>query len=321
MGISLLRQLYYYGVAMRKLPYGQVACLHCGARDNPPFLRHDRYLLPVHIAMCQQCGLIYTSRNLSGERLYQFYRDHYRRFYENATVIGDEYLFTHKPKLIASYRLQRIREVVYDIHNVLEIGSGLGFFLDACRSAGMGVRGLELGDHFRTYAQQQLGLRDEVTNERFETIETVTPAPDLVALFHVFEHLEDPARCLRWVNKQLAPGGSLVIEVPDMMGNWSAIGLGQFHTAHRTYFTPVTLSNMLAANGFVPYCIMRDSGDGIYPGNLRIFARVGDAGAAYPLPLDARTPMLAMIRARIRRKDYLRAARRLLMQAWRGRKA
>lgn len=319
MGLSLLKQLYYYVVVMRKLPYDPLPCPHCGAMDDAPVLKVDRYLLPVHIAMCKQCGLIHTSRNFSGEALHVFYRDHYRRFYENTTNIGNAYLFSHKPKLIAEYRVQRIREVVGGFRNVLEIGSGLGFFLAVCRKLGANVRGLELGGHFRTYAQQQLGLANEVSDERFETIDTLTPAPDLVVLFHVFEHLEDPAGCLRWIAKQLAPGGSLVIEVPDMMGDWGAIGLGQFHTAHRTYFTPATLGNMLAANGFAPYYEMRDSGDGIYPGNLRMFAKVGKAGPEYPLPVDARAPMLAMIRANIGKKDYLRAARRLLMQAWRGR--
>ena len=317
---SMLRQAYYYGVAMRRLPYNAVACPHCGTFDESPFLKMDRYLLPVHVAMCRECGLIYTSRNFSGEALHAFYRDHYRRFYENATVIGNDYLFTHKPKLIAAYRLERIREVVGNFSHVLEIGSGLGFFLDACRAAGAKVRGFELGDHFRAYSHQQLGLHDQVTDTRFETLDTVTPATDLMVLFHVFEHLEDPVGFLRWAVKQLAPNGTLVIEVPDITGDWAAIGLGQFHTAHRTYFTPTTLSNMLATNGFAPYFITRDSGDGIYPGNMRIFARVGDAGASYPLKPDARAPMLALIRSRLRRKDYLRAARRLLMQAWRGRK-
>jgi len=318
--MSFLNQLYYSVIRMRRQPFSAVACPHCGTQATAPFIKTDRYFLPVHVAMCEACGLIHTSRNFSGDALYAFYRDHYRRFYESTRVIDDAYLYRHQSKLMAAYRLVRIREVVPAIGNVLEIGSGLGFFLDECRAAGIAqFHGLELGDQFRNYAAHTLGLNHAVSDRRFETIPRFDSAPDLMVMFHVFEHLEDPAGCLRWAASNLAPSGTLVIEVPDMTGDWSGLGIAQFHTAHRWYFTPVTLCNMLAANGFTPYFITRDGGDGIYPGNLRVFARAGDAGAIYPLPTDNRAKMLTTIRHRLTLKSRLRAARRLLMSAWRNR--
>jgi predicted TPR repeat methyltransferase len=318
--MALFKRLYYYFFALRHHAFSAVACPQCATVSTTPFLTMDRYLLPVHFAMCAQCGLVHTSRNFSGDALYDFYQNDYRRFYENVMHIDNAYLFTHKPKLIAAYRMARIREVVGPFSSALEIGSGLGFFLDECRMAGVRhIRGLELGDHFRSYAQHTLGLGNAISNARFETIETLEHTPDLVTIFHVFEHLEDPAGCLRWIARHMAPHGTLVIEVPDITGDWARLGLGQFHTAHRWYFSPITLCNMLAANGFTPHFITREDGDGIYPGNLRVYAHVKAAGAAYPLPADDRARMLVLLNTRLRFSDKLRAARRLCMQAVRSR--
>ena len=282
--MRFLRNLHYYFIEMRRWPFAPVPCAGCGEQAQQPFLTIDRYLLPVHVAICKGCGLVHTSRNMVGEALARFYRDHYRRYYENIARVTNSYLFSHKHKLNAGYRLTRIREIVPHFHSVLEIGSGLGFFLDECRGAGVEkLLGLELGDTFRNYAKKTLGLGDAVQSSPFETLQSLPFAPELAVLFHVFEHLEDPAGCLRWLAKHMAPNGTLVIEVPDIQGDWAAMGLSQFHTAHRWYFSPVTLSNMLVKNGFVPFFMTREDGDGIYQGNLRVFARPGAIGAPYPL--------------------------------------
>jgi SAM-dependent methyltransferase len=315
-----LRNLHYYFIAMRHWKFEAVPCALCKKQATKPVLTIDRYLLPVHVAVCTQCGLVHTSRNMTGEALQHFYRDHYRRYYESAESINVRYLFDHKPKLNAAYRMTCIREVMPAFSSVLEIGSGLGYFLDTCRTAGVKqLLGLELGDTFCQYARETLGLGKAVQAARFETLDRLPFAPQLVVLFHVFEHLEDPTGCLRWIAQHMAADGMLVIEVPDITGDWRSMGLRQFHTAHRWYFSPVTLSNMLAANGFTPVFITRDDGDGIYPGNLRIFARRGDAGDIYPLVEQPATLQEAMIRARVplmsMRNGIPRAMVRLVRQA------
>ena len=215
--MSVFANLHYYFVAMRRAPFARIACPHCGADKPLPFLRTDRYLLPVEFAVCTGCGFVYTSRNMAGAALQQFYAKDYRRYYENAATISNHYLFTHKHKVNAGYRMLRIREQVPQFASVLEIGCGLGYFLAECRHAGVQpLLGLELGDVFRTYAQTTLGLGDAVQATPFETLERLPFAPELVVMFHVFEHLEDPAGCLRWLAQHMAPNGTLVIEVPDI---------------------------------------------------------------------------------------------------------
>lgn len=311
---------------LRALPnamFTDIACAQCASHDREVVLRRDRYLLPVEIAVCSQCALVYTSRNIAGEALLTFYREHYRRYYENACTVTAQYRYLHHHQLNAAFRFARIRDVAPAMTGVFELGCGLGYFLDECRSGGVRqLCGIELGDVFRQFAQQALGLGPAILGMPYEQITALPFAPDLVVLFHVFEHLEDPRGFLRWLAPKLAPNATLVIEVPDITGDWRDIGLTQFHTAHRWYFSPVTLANMLAAEGFTPWLMTRDDGDGIYPGNLRVFARREPPPAFYPLAETSPHASAAGIRARLRlgswRNGYPRAVLRQLAGAWRG---
>jgi SAM-dependent methyltransferase len=275
----------------------ETPCPCCGAGSRPEdrldFLRIERHLLPVRFSICRACGHVYTSRNLAGADLDQFYRFHYRRFYESVDRVSDAYVFASRDKLKAAYRFAEIARLVGPVGSVLEIGSGLGFFLDRCRRNGVRhVLGLELGEAFLRYSRDVLGLGDGVRATSYHSLGHLSFTPDLAALFHVLEHLEDPGDCLRWLRQMLAPEGTLVIEVPDIEGDWSSLGLSYFHIGHRSYFSQTSLSRLLQVNGFAPYHVTREQDDGIFPGNLRIYARI----AAVPA-VTASTPIGAEIEA------------------------
>ncbi len=268
----------------RALHLTATPCL-CGEQATRAVLTRDRYLLPVHVAVCAACGLVHTSRNIQGSALTAFYRDHYRRYYEAMDCLADIEQVHHIHQHNATYRLREIGAVVPKISSVLEIGAGLGYFLRTCRDHGAKeVLGFEPGTLFRHYGMQQLGLGAQLRGDDFLHVDSLPFAPRLIVLFHVFEHLADPRACLRWVAQHMHGDGTLVIEVPDIAGDWRRMGLFHFHLAHRWYFSAQTLSNLLAEEGFAPYFVSRSDTDGIYPGNLRIFAHKGVAGATYPLP-------------------------------------
>lgn len=286
--------------AARKLAYTEIPCPGCGARSHRPLLDFDRYLLPVVTSVCEACGLVYASKTVCGDDLERFYRNSYRALYEGATQVTPTLIFNSRARLFAMARFQAMRSVIGSFDRLMEIGSGLGFFLAECQSNGVrDVLGFELGETFRTFAQSRLGLGAAVRGERFEDVGDLPFRPSVIALFHVFEHLEYPAAALEWMHRTLDPDGWLVIEVPDILGEWASVGLMSFHIAHRTHFSAQTLCNLLAANGFTPWFVSRSDEDGIYPGNLRVFARPGEAGPAYPLPVDV-AAVDTHIRSRLR---------------------
>jgi SAM-dependent methyltransferase len=79
---------------------------------------------------------------------------------------------------------------------------------------------------------------------------------DLIFLFHVLEHLENPAVVLRACAARLRPGGRLIVAVPNY-ASWQArsSGDGWFHLdvpRHLFHFTPQVLGRMLRAAGLTP---------------------------------------------------------------------
>ncbi|HKB23770.1 MAG TPA: class I SAM-dependent methyltransferase, partial [Methylomirabilota bacterium] len=82
---------------------------------------------------------------------------------------------------------------------------------------------------------------------------------DVVTAFHVLEHVPDPVAVLRRMLGWLAPGGLLIVEVPNagglgatlFGGAWSGLELPR----HLSHFTPVTLERAVRlAGGRVAWC-------------------------------------------------------------------
>lgn len=286
-------------------------CPLCDANEPVEILRRDRYFLDVRLSVCGACGMTYLARGLTAETAATFYGGIYQRLMrtadDNAAAIGAQ-------RLAAGYRAHVLRQVIGSLDEILDIGTGLGFFLDACRQAGSQLyHGIEPGPAQRRYAEAELGLGGHVDGDGLAAARTLPFRPRIVTLFHVFEHLDDPGSVLSQVTGWLASDGWLVIEVPDV-SDWARLGLQHVHVSHRSYFTPETLSALLARHGFAVVRQDREE-HGIHPGNLRVFARPGAACNVGVSDVDAGR-LAAESRRRIDafaiRTGYPRAAVRLL---------
>jgi SAM-dependent methyltransferase len=76
---------------------------------------------------------------------------------------------------------------------------------------------------------------------------------DLITAFHVVEHLPDPCRAVGNMLEWLAPGGLLVIEVPNV-GGWGGALFGRYWSGldfprHLTHFTPATMRALVEQCG------------------------------------------------------------------------
>lgn len=307
MSLSLIRQLRQINHALTELP-----CPGCGQREGELIWRHDRYFLRVNLSACRQCGLVHLARGLSGETQARFYSDFYPRLMRQPP--SSKALWNYR--LLAGYRLNEIRAVVGECHSVLDIGAGLGFFLDACRASGaQRYMGLEPGGPQRDHAVQVLGLGEHVLPQGLDEHTRLPFAPRLITLFHVLEHLEEPGKALAQVASLIDPEGWLVIEVPDIEAQWPELGLQQVHISHRSYFSLHTLTALLNASGFSVQQVRREA-YGIYEGNLRVYARLDAAAQALPTsaappPSAVKAHILKQIRPLSLRSGYPRMAWRL----------
>jgi SAM-dependent methyltransferase len=136
---------------------------------------------------------------------------------------------------------------------LLDIGCGHGDFMLYCRQRGWTVAGLEQPRSPVMELKARLGI-DVYELQDLETL----PADhfDVVTIWHVLEHLPDPARALAQVRRILKPGGLALIEVPNF-GGWQGRlgGAAWFHLTvplHLFHFEKHTLARLLVQNGLVP---------------------------------------------------------------------
>jgi SAM-dependent methyltransferase len=97
---------------------------------------------------------------------------------------------------------------------VLDVGAGIGTFLHLVECTGQwSVAGTETSDKGIRLAEEMYGLK--LQRGQLEDLQLPERSFDLVTFWHVLEHLPDPMRTLREARRLLAPGGVLVLAVPN----------------------------------------------------------------------------------------------------------
>lgn len=154
----------------------------------------------LEIRECKGCGLVYLGSNGHiGEGHYEASRMH-----GEAPPSIEAWL---RDAATDDERRFRMLHPLLINRNLLDFGCGAGGFLNLARSVASEVVGVEPEMRVREYWGTRLALHSG--------LDQVHKKFDLVTAFHVVEHLSDPREVLRILSQYLAPGGRLVIEVPN----------------------------------------------------------------------------------------------------------
>lgn len=144
---------------------------------------------------------------------------------------------------------------------VLEIGCGEGALAAAYRLRNPAAHYTAVEIHPPSAAVAR-GRVDRLIEADIETMtEAEIGGPfDLALMGDVLEHLADPARMLARIHDLLAPGGHVVVCVPNiahwsalrelMSGRWPGHDSGLFDRTHLRFFTSESLQQALQAAGF-----------------------------------------------------------------------
>jgi len=184
-------------------------CRICGHTEYSLFAVKNGF----HLERCGRCSLVQVTDDLSTVCLADYYKEDF---------FTDTYSWQHEPKgqrLMyekANYRLGEIEKFKPGKGTLLEVGCSFGFFLDAARTRGWTTVGVELGEYAARYAQEQLGL--EVHCGMVRGCKLPFGQFDVVALWDVIEHLDDPVAELNHMHALLKSEGLLVFNTPDVDG-------------------------------------------------------------------------------------------------------
>ena len=162
--------------------------------------------------------------------------------------------------------VEGFRTTVQKLHGLsgggllVDVGIGTGLLLHLAQEGGFRVQGCEISAGAAAKAREEFGV--EVRVEDFLQSSFDTP-PDAITMADVVEHTPDPRRFLEQAAKVLRPGGALFVAVPNHRSTLYAAadviaripglkGMANrlYVPNHYWYFTPSTLSRLIADCGF-----------------------------------------------------------------------
>jgi SAM-dependent methyltransferase len=132
---------------------------------------------------------------------------------------------------------------------IIDYGCGSGLFT-RCLQAVLGDRAQVVGADFHREPPADLG---PVEYRPFDRLQDLRGSADLLTLMHVLEHDDDPRALLEDVAGLLAPGGVMVIEVPNIDCVWTGV-FGRWWDAwylpyHRLHFSRRSLRALIESCG------------------------------------------------------------------------
>ena len=161
---------------------------------------------------------------------------------------------------------------------VLDVGCGFGFFVDAAARAGYRVTGIDPNTVRHDLAKKHLDgdfilgvVDEEFVNKNRNRFKAVT-------LFQVLEHMRAPEDILRLCFGLLADGGKILVEVPnlgdEMLNENDGYTAFYWQMAHLNYFDAPRLGLVLRSAGIKDFTI-----SGVQRYGLRNFIHWVDEGA------------------------------------------
>jgi len=229
------------------------SCLICGGNGLVV------YNLPGYsIWRCKDCSLLFTKNQEYKSLKCSFGEKYFTQEYAGH-FLGDQ-----------KQAVDRFKNIISNIDaiypkaekHVLDIGCGLGLFLNIAREHGWCTSGIDVSDWAVEQAKQDYGLN--VSCGQLEQAEFEDNSFDVITLFQVLENIPDITEFLCEIKRVLKPGGLLVIRSPDASGLIFAVAdfiyrissakiyshLQPLYDSHHLYhFSKQTLQKLLGQTG------------------------------------------------------------------------
>lgn len=173
-------------------------CYLCDSSDIKKIKEGVRDNSTINVYKCKNCGLEFLSEVTSKDNFYKKGEMHSKISIENwlkKTSIDDK---------------RRIKQLEKYLKNkkVLDFGAGSGGFVTLAKKYAKLSIGYEIDESLQDYySKNGIDVRKDLKNidEKF----------DIITLFHVLEHLNEPENHLKTLINMLKDNGKLVIEVPN----------------------------------------------------------------------------------------------------------
>jgi 2-polyprenyl-3-methyl-5-hydroxy-6-metoxy-1,4-benzoquinol methylase len=179
-----------------------VACNLCGGNETSLVQACEP---PYSVVKCVKCGLVYTNPQPDFTVLEDHYQEEYYREWIRRQAAPRLSLWKKRVRTISGYKSSG---------RLLDVGCGIGTFLDVARTAGFDVYGTEVSGYAIRYIQETYAI--EVSKGLFENLDFPEKHFDIITFWHSLEHVSDPAANLAYARTLLKDNGLLVLACPNV---------------------------------------------------------------------------------------------------------
>ena len=174
-----------------------------------------------NVVECSNCALLRLDPKPSAEELTAFYPETY--WWERAPSSAGRLAELYR-QIVLSDHVWFASQAIRREGPVLDVGCGGGSFLHAIGKKGHAVYGSDISAKAARTTLAQYGISTACASLPHLPFRDGSFA--LITMFHVLEHLPDPLAALEAVWGLLAPGGRIVVQVPNA-ACWQMLLLGE----------------------------------------------------------------------------------------------
>lgn len=227
-----------------------IPCCLCGKKDwEFLFSKNGR-----RIVRCRNDNLVMLNPQITAQEIHHFYNDRYFESpeFRGNTCIGYYAYIDERPLLLEYFRRKiALLKTYLSQGKLLEIGCGHGFFLEAAQNSPFQTLGIDISGYAVEYAQKH---RLPARLVDLEKAHFPPQSFDAVVAFQLIEHIPNPLKFMKEVNRVLKPGGLVLLATPNEGGYLKKImgkhWLSYRHAEHLFFFSPKTLGELLSKSGF-----------------------------------------------------------------------
>jgi SAM-dependent methyltransferase len=222
-------------------------CPSCGSAKNTV-----RFIEPpFQVVRCAECSLVFLGNPPENSASIDAYHDSPEPD-AGLYLAGTSHPFLSSLFAMNETRIRMVRSVKREAA-LLDVGCGRGYFVKTASDAGYDAMGIDLSEKAVRYARETFSVSANTAS--MEVLMRQGKRYDVITLWHVLEHFDDPITGLKNVRSLLSEGGICMIEVPNLNslkfilsgGKWEG---GNHPLYHKTFFTGATLRMVLEKAGF-----------------------------------------------------------------------
>ncbi len=192
------------------------------------------------IAQCTSCGQVRTITPTSVKRTQFYEKENFSIYLEKESMFRK--IFREKIRFIQQFQKSG---------TLLDVGAGVGLFVDEARKAGFDAIGLEPSKSAVAAAKKYFNI--PLVNQEFNQ-KLVKGLFDVVVINHVLEHMKNPKEITGGVSNVVKKNGILVIGLPNFDSILRYIKRDRWQNLipdqHRWHFTKQTLDRLVLPYGF-----------------------------------------------------------------------